>query len=121
MKAAHLIEIVQALNEGQVRYLIVGGLAVNAHGYLRYTNDVDVVLQLEPGNILRGLNALSRLGYRPKQPVDAAQFADASRRRVGSATRPCWYSRSGASSGWRRPSIFLSANRSTSKRNGKQR
>jgi hypothetical protein len=80
MKATHLIEIVQALNEGQVRYLIVGGLAVNAHGYLRYTNDVDVVLQLEPGNILRGLNALSRLGYRPKQPVDAAQFADVSRR-----------------------------------------
>jgi len=80
MKAAHLVDIVQALNGEHVRYLIVGGLAVNAHGYLRYTNDVDLVLQLERANVLRGLAALARLGYRPKQPVTAAQFADAGQR-----------------------------------------
>ena len=77
MKASHLVDIVQALNGERVRYLIVGGLAVNTHGYLRYTNDVDLVLHLEPANILRGLSALARLGYRPKHPVTAAQFADA--------------------------------------------
>lgn len=38
--------IVRALNDAGVRYLIAGGLAVNAHGYLRFTKDVDFVIQL---------------------------------------------------------------------------
>jgi hypothetical protein len=37
----HSIEtIVKALNDAGVQYLIVGGLAVNAHGYERLTVDV---------------------------------------------------------------------------------
>ncbi len=42
MKLASLEAIVRALNEGSVRYLIAGGLAVNAHGYVRLTQDVDL-------------------------------------------------------------------------------
>src|SRR5258708_1347372 len=80
MKAKDLADIVQALNSAEARYIIVGGLAVNAYGYLRYTNDVDLVLQLERSNILRGLEALARLGYRSKQPVSADHFADGTRR-----------------------------------------
>ena len=39
-----------------MRYLVAGGLAVNAHGYLRLTRDVDIVLQLGPG-AARGLDS----------------------------------------------------------------
>ncbi len=39
--------IVQALNTANVQYLIVGGLAVNAHGYERLTRDVDLVIGLD--------------------------------------------------------------------------
>lgn len=35
--------IVGALNEAGVRYLIVGGMAVVAHGYLRFTADLDLM------------------------------------------------------------------------------
>ncbi len=38
--------VVAALNAAEVRYLIVGGLAVNAHGYQRTTVDLDMVIQL---------------------------------------------------------------------------
>ena len=31
--------IIRALNEAHVRYLIAGGLAVVAHGYVRFTAD----------------------------------------------------------------------------------
>ena len=31
-----------ALNQAGVRYLIAGGLAVNAHGYVRLTMDIDL-------------------------------------------------------------------------------
>ena len=47
----HSVEaIVSALNNAEAKYLIVGGLAVNAHGFVRLTRDVDIVLQLDPGS-----------------------------------------------------------------------
>lgn len=77
MKLASFDALVAALQQAGVRYLIAGGLAVNAHGYLRFTRDVDVVVQLMPDNIARAFAVLDRLGYRPVVPVTAAQFADA--------------------------------------------
>jgi hypothetical protein len=68
--------VVGALNAAGVRYLIVGGLAVNAHGYQRTTVDVDLVIQLQQDNVLAGLRALEGLGYAPRIPVRAEQFAD---------------------------------------------
>ncbi|MDN5873569.1 MAG: hypothetical protein L0H29_04210 [Sinobacteraceae bacterium] len=76
MKLASFEAIVCALNDARVRYLIAGGLAVNAHGYLRFTKDADVVLDLLPDNIKRALKALQALGYRPALSVAAEQFAD---------------------------------------------
>jgi len=74
----HSVEaIVRALNDAGVQYLIVGGLAVNAHGYERFTNDVDLVIGLEPANIIRGLRALEAAGYQPAVPMTPEQFADA--------------------------------------------
>ncbi len=80
MKLDHVTAVVQALNQAKVRYLIVGGLAVNAHGHVRYTNDLDLVIGLEPDNIRRGLDVLARLGYQPRIPVTSAQFAHAETR-----------------------------------------
>ncbi|OGA54186.1 MAG: hypothetical protein A3G24_02960 [Betaproteobacteria bacterium RIFCSPLOWO2_12_FULL_62_13] len=76
MKLASLDAIVSALQDAGVRYLVAGGLAVNAHGYLRFTHDVDIVIQLQPGNIIPAFHALASLGYRPMVPVTAEQFAD---------------------------------------------
>jgi len=77
MKLASFDALVAALQQAGVRYLIAGGLAVNAHGYLRFTKDVDVVVRLAPDNIERAFAVLGKLGYQPLVPVTAAQFADA--------------------------------------------
>ena len=69
-------KILAAFNEGRVRYLVVGGLAVVLHGHLRTTMDLDLVVQLEPENLDRALRALQRLGYQPVAPVPILQFAD---------------------------------------------
>lgn len=76
MKLASFDAIVRSLSAAGVRYLIAGGLAVNAHGYLRFTKDVDLVIQLIPDNIAKTFTALGALGYRPSVPVTAEQFAD---------------------------------------------
>jgi len=76
MKVDDVRTILSALNDANVRYLIVGGLAVVAHGYVRFTQDIDLVVQLERENVLRAMSALTAIGYRPLIPVEAAQFAD---------------------------------------------
>jgi hypothetical protein len=80
MKLASIEAIFRALNETGVRYLVAGGLAVNAHGYLRFTKDADFVIQLIPDNIKRAFAALETLGYKPLVPITADQFADRSTR-----------------------------------------
>ena len=80
MKLESFEAIVGALQDAGVRYLVAGGLAVSAHGYLRFTKDVDLVVQLLPDNIKRAFHALDTLGYRPLVPIVAEQFADAETR-----------------------------------------
>lgn len=81
MKLSSFEAIARALDDAKVRYLVAGGLAVNAHGYLRFTKDIDIVLQLESANIARAMAALEGLGFKPTVPVEAAQFADSEARR----------------------------------------
>ena len=76
MKLASFEALVAAFENAGVRYLVAGGLAVNAYGYLRFTRDVDVVVQLVPENVERAFAALKALGYRPLVTVTASQFAD---------------------------------------------
>ena len=73
--------IVDSLNRAPVRYLIVGGLAVVAHGFVRFTADIDLVLDPDPAAMRRAIEALSALGYRPRAPVPFEEFADAEKRR----------------------------------------
>jgi hypothetical protein len=80
MKLRAFEAVAQALHDAQVRYVVAGGLAVNAHGYLRFTADIDLVIALDAENVLRTFGALSKVGYRPTVPITAEQFADASQR-----------------------------------------
>ena len=75
-----LADICRALNRNGARYLLVGGHAVAAHGYLRATHDVDLVVALDPANARGVISALVELGYRPLVPVDPFEYADPERR-----------------------------------------
>jgi hypothetical protein len=76
MEVRSVEAIVKALNRAKVQYLIVGGVAVVAHGYERLTKDVDIVIGLERKNIIRGLRSLMAIGYNLRIPVTPEQFAD---------------------------------------------
>ncbi|MFN2476306.1 MAG: hypothetical protein ABR526_08205 [Chthoniobacterales bacterium] len=80
MELRSIEAIVRALNDVGVEYLIVGGLAVNAHGYVRLTQDIDLVIGLERENIIRGLRALEAIDYHLNIPVTPEQFADPAQR-----------------------------------------
>lgn len=76
MKLSSFEALADALEAAGVRYLVAGGLAVAAHGYLRFTKDVDIVIRLVPDNIERTFTALSSLGYRPSVPITREQFSN---------------------------------------------
>lgn len=73
--------IFRALEGACARYLIVGGVAVVLHGHARFTADLDLFVALDAHNVRLTLTALEGLGYRPRAPVLAEQFADATLRR----------------------------------------
>lgn len=66
--------VFSALNDAGVRYVVVGDLAVLAHGVLRATSDIDIVLDLEESNVGRATEALSALGFQPLIPVPLADL-----------------------------------------------
>lgn len=76
-----LERIFAALAEARVRYLVVGGVAVVLHGFVRLTRDLDLVVQLQEDNVHRALEALEGLGFHPRVPVPMEMFADADNRR----------------------------------------
>jgi len=71
-----------ALQAANVRYIVVGGVAVVLHGSPRFTADLDLVIALEDTNIRAALAVLEQLGYRPRAPVPAQQLADPEIRRA---------------------------------------
>src|SRR5437867_7324883 len=89
MEVRSVEAIVRALNAAEVRYLIVGDLAVNAHGYVRLTRDVDLVLQLDRANVTRALNALFEIGYQMAIPANPETREDW-RRNKGMITLKLW-------------------------------
>jgi len=81
MSAARYEAIIKALEDAHVRYVIAGGFAVNLHGFLRFTKDLDLILDLDPANASRALQVLGDCGLQPRLPIAMAEFADAEKRR----------------------------------------
>ena len=70
------LELLKAMEDKGIRYVVVGGVAVVLHGFVRATMDLDLVVSLESSNALKFLELVKGLGYRPKMPVPLEQFAD---------------------------------------------
>jgi predicted nucleotidyltransferase len=68
-----LRELLERLVAADVRFILVGGLAVNAWGYLRATQDLDIVPDPEPANLERLAALLEGLGG--KVEVDGGRLA----------------------------------------------
>ena len=77
---AFFIPVFKALNEANVRYVVVGGVATILHGYVRATTDIDLIVDLQVEEAERVINTLTDAGYKPRVPVEAIEFADTKKR-----------------------------------------
>lgn len=62
--------IIQALIDTEVGFVLVGGFAVQLHGFVRSTIDIDVVLAMDEGNLTRFIEVAQRFNLSPIVPVD---------------------------------------------------
>ncbi len=82
------VRIFEALQRNEVEYLTIGGVAVNVHGHIRNTRDVDILVEWSAENMRRLSAALSELDAQlfgvdadplevdPRDPVDLLNGGD---------------------------------------------
>ena len=70
-------ELLCTLSVAEVRYVLVGGMAVQLHGYFRTTFDVDLVLAMDDENLTRFIGVARQLGLVPSipEPIDSLRNA----------------------------------------------
>ncbi|HEV3070495.1 MAG TPA: hypothetical protein VGY76_03605 [Solirubrobacteraceae bacterium] len=81
-------DLLFALCEAQVQFVVIGGVAVGVHGFVRATEDLDIVPDPAPENLARLARLLQELKARqigtgefsanefPYDPTDPAQLAE---------------------------------------------
>jgi hypothetical protein len=68
------VDLLRALSEAEVRFLVVGAYALAIHGHPRATGDLDVWVEPTPENADRVFRGLQRFGA-PLADVTPADFA----------------------------------------------
>ena len=71
-----LVRLCAALNAQEARYLVVGGMAMNQHGMLRATADIDLLLEASRENQQRVLKALEILPDKAVREVEENDLDD---------------------------------------------
>jgi hypothetical protein len=93
-------ELLLALLGADVRFVVIGGIAVGVHGYVRATKDLDIVPDPDPANLTRLARLLHQLNAEhvgaadfspdefPFDPCDADQLAQGANFRLTTALGP---------------------------------
>jgi hypothetical protein len=93
-------ELLLALRDADVRFVVIGGIAVGVHGYVRATKDLDIVPEPEPENLTRLSSLLRELDAQhvgvgelaaeefPYDPTDPGQLAQGANFRLETSLGP---------------------------------
>lgn len=76
------LDLFRALEKYRVRYLLIGGLAMNLHGVPRMTMDVDLVLLMDDDNLDRFIACAGELNLSPSAPVPLADLKYPAQRKL---------------------------------------
>ena len=64
----------------EVDFVVVGGVAVNAHGFRRATLDLDLIVRFDHSNVVALADSLRECGFSPRMPVDPVELSIAETR-----------------------------------------
>lgn len=69
-------KIFTEFKKSEIKYMIVGGVAVNLHGYSRFTGDIDILLALDKKNLRKLDELMHKLGYTERLPISVKDLGD---------------------------------------------
>jgi len=70
------LDLFRALDHEKIRYVLIGGLALNIHGVERATMDIDLMLAMDAENLEAFRRVTENLEMTPVLPVSMKDFAD---------------------------------------------
>jgi hypothetical protein len=68
-------DVFDRLERDEVRYVVIGGVAVCLHGHVRPIADLDIVVDPAPREAERALSTLTRCGFVPSIPLPLAMVS----------------------------------------------
>ena len=69
-------KLLAKLARAEVKFMIVGGVAVALNGFLRTTEDVDILIEASAENVTRLLDELGNFGEGHARELSPADFSD---------------------------------------------
>jgi len=61
-------DVFKTLNKNKIKYLVIGGLAVNLHGFIRMTLDLDLIISLDNDNKIKFYKLMKSLKFKTRKP-----------------------------------------------------
>jgi hypothetical protein len=71
-----LVGLCRELNQRNVNYIVIGGMAINIHGFTRNTEDIDLLIETEETNERKVLEVLSLLPDGAAKELRPGEVAD---------------------------------------------
>jgi len=71
-----LVGICRNLNQAGARYIVMGGMAVNAHGYIRATEDIDLLIETTEENERKVIEVLALLPDAAAKEIRPGEVSD---------------------------------------------
>ncbi len=65
----YYFDVLGSMEENKIKYLVVGGLAVNLYNVQRLTNDIDLIISMDKENVIKFVHTMEDLGYVPRVPL----------------------------------------------------
>ncbi len=73
---ADLVELCRKLNALEAEYIVLGGMAINIHGFSRNTEDIDFLIGTDPANEQKFFDVLSDLPDGAAKELRTGEVAD---------------------------------------------
>jgi len=74
-------DILRALEREKIDYAVIGGVAVVLYGYVRFTKDIDLLIDFSEDNVRRFIKVLASLHFQPGVPIDPMDMTKEEKRR----------------------------------------
>lgn len=75
---ADLVEICRMLNERGAHYIVLGGMAINIHGFTRNTEDIDLLIEtgaLNEAKVIEAISLLPEGAAKELRPGEVGDYA----------------------------------------------